>query len=73
MLDITSSDVRNAIETCQRLNISPYDCAHVAVMQHARIRKIISADKDFDRVPDIIRRDPKVFSTTPNVAKSNKQ
>jgi predicted nucleic acid-binding protein len=33
-------------------------------MQHAEIGKIVSADKDFDRVPGIKRKDPKAFSAT---------
>lgn len=61
ILDMTSSDVRNAIELCQRFGISPYDCAHVAVMHRAEITRIISADKDFDRIPDVKRKNPKLF------------
>jgi predicted nucleic acid-binding protein len=64
ILEMSSFDVRNAIEISQRVNISPYDCVHVAVMQHAEIGEIVSADKDFDRVPGIRRRDPKAFSAT---------
>jgi len=64
ILEMSGFDVRNAIQISQRLNISAYDCAHVAVMQHAKIGKIVSADKDFDRVPGIRRKDPKTFSAT---------
>jgi len=66
ILDMTSSDVRNATEICQRLNINPYDCIHVAVMQHAGIKRIISADRDFDRISEIKRTDPKSFFTNSN-------
>ncbi len=61
MLSMDSSDIRNAIDMFHRYRISPYDCAHVAVMKHAEIKKIISADRDFEHVPDIDREDPKAF------------
>ena len=62
ILEMSGFDVRNAIQISQRLNMSPYEGAHVAVMQHAEIGKIVSADKDFDRGPGIKRKDPKAFS-----------
>ncbi len=62
ILNMESSDIRNAVDIFQQLRISPYDCAHVAVMKHAEITNIISADRDFDRVPDIERKDPKLFA-----------
>lgn len=61
ILNVESSDIRNAIDIFHRHRISPYDCAHVAVMKHAEIKNIISADRDFERVSDIQRRDPKLF------------
>jgi predicted nucleic acid-binding protein len=61
MLEMTSSDVRNASEISQRLNVSPYDCVHVAVMKRMEIRTIISADKEYDRITDIRRKDPRTF------------
>ena len=59
VLKMDSSDIRNAIDIFHRQRISPYDCAHVAVMKHAEISSIISADRDFDHVPGIKRKDPK--------------
>jgi len=61
ILDLNGSDTRNATDIFHRHRISPYDCAHVAVMKRAEIGKIISADRDFDRVPGIERKDPKYF------------
>ena len=37
ILEMSGFDVRNAIQISERLNINPYDCAQVAVMQHAKI------------------------------------
>ncbi len=62
ILNINSSDIRNAVDMFQRLRISPYDCAHLAVMKHAEITNIISADRDFDHVLGVERKDPKLFA-----------
>jgi predicted nucleic acid-binding protein len=59
ILNVDGSDIRNAIDFFHRHRISPYDCAHVAVMKRAEVSSIISADRDFDRVPGIKRKDPK--------------
>lgn len=40
-----SSDIRNAVDIFQQLRISTYDCVHLAVMKHAGITNIISADR----------------------------
>ena len=61
ILDMNSSDIRDAIDIFHRHHISPYDCAHVAVMKRAEIKNIISADRDFDHVPEVKRRDPRLF------------
>jgi predicted nucleic acid-binding protein len=62
IVNLDDSDTRNAIDIFHRHRISPYDCAHVAVMKHAEISNIISADKDFEHIPGIQRRDPKRIS-----------
>ena len=41
--------------------VSPYDCVHAAVMKKAGIVEIISADKNFDKIDWIRRRDPKLI------------
>ena len=61
ILNIDSSDIRNAVDISHKHRIGPYDCAHVAVMRHAKIRNIISVDRDFEHVLDIERKDPKLF------------
>ncbi len=61
ILGIDGSDIRNAIDIFHRHRISPYDCAHVAVMRRTEIRSIISADRDFEHISNIERRDPKSF------------
>lgn len=62
ILNLDDSDIRSTIDIFHRHRISPYDCAHVAVMKHAEISNIISADRDFERVPGIERKDPKSFT-----------
>ncbi len=52
-------DVQLAAELADRYpGISARDYIHVAVMRRLRIERIISADRDFDRLPDITRLDP---------------
>ncbi len=41
--------------------LSPRDAIHVAVMQRHRITRIITADRDFDAVPDLVRLDLSAF------------
>ena len=55
---VDSLDVKKAVELFNSYRISPYDCAHVAVMLREGIRNIISADDDFDRVKEVVRIDP---------------
>lgn len=38
-----------------------YDCVHAAVMKKAGVVDIISADRDFDKIDWIKRRDPKLI------------
>ena len=53
------SDVREAAEIYLEAKISPYDCAHAAIMRRNGLSTIISADKEFDRVKWLKRVDPK--------------
>jgi predicted nucleic acid-binding protein len=41
------------------VKISPYDCAHAAIMKRNGLSTIVSADKEFDRVNWLKRIDPK--------------
>jgi len=58
VLQVDSTDVRNAINIFNDARISPYDCVHVAVMRRVGIGEIVSADREFDKVPNIKRVDP---------------
>jgi len=57
--EVDSLDVRTAVTIYGKFRISPYDCVHAAVMKKAGIVEIISADRDFDKIDWIRRRDPK--------------
>jgi len=57
--EIDPLDVRTAANIFNEFRVSPYDCVHAAVMKKAGIVDIISADKDFDKIEWIRRRDPK--------------
>lgn len=59
--EVDPLDVRNAASIFDESRISPYDCAHAAVMKKVGIINIISADKDFDKIHWIKRLDPKLM------------
>ncbi len=42
----------------QRLDVNSHDLVHAAVMQRLGVSRIITADKDFDRIDGIERLDP---------------
>ena len=42
----------------EHAQVSARDLVHVAVMRRLGTSKIISADTDFDRLPDIVRLNP---------------
>lgn len=44
-----------------RAGLSPRDMVHAGVMLAGGIRRIVSHDADFDRVPDLERMEPAVF------------
>jgi len=53
--EIDRIDIAEAIRISEEFDISPYDAVHVAIMKKADVTRIISADKDFDRVTGIER------------------
>jgi len=61
VFEVDSLDVRTAVNMFEEFRISPYDCVHAAVMKKAGVVDIISADRDFDKVEWIRRRDPKTI------------
>lgn len=60
VFEVDSLDVRTAARIYDEFRVSPYDCVHAAVMKKAGTVEIISADKDFDKIDWIRRRDPKL-------------
>lgn len=62
-LDIKRADLILAKDLLRkRSEIKPRDALHVAVMKNNKIAVIISADRDFDSIPGIKRRDPLEFA-----------
>ena len=61
ILQVDPLDVRNAMEIFNEFKISPYDCTHAAVMRKAGTNKIISADREFEKITWIKRIDPKSY------------
>ncbi len=60
--DLLNVDVRLATKIFGDTQVSPYDCAHAAIMKRTGLRAILSADgRHFDRVPGITRVDPLDF------------
>lgn len=53
--------VRRASNIYQKVRISPYDCVHIATMRKLGVFEIITADRDFDKVSEIRRIDPKLY------------
>jgi uncharacterized protein len=52
-------DVRNAADLADRYpRVSARDLLHAAVMSRLGVRRIVSTDNDFDKLPDIERLDP---------------
>ena len=56
------TDAREAAEIYAATGISPYDCLHAAVMKKYGLSEIISADKEFEKIPWIKRLDPRLMS-----------
>lgn len=61
LLPVDDVTIRQAGDIFQKVGISPYDCVHVATMRKLGINEILSADKDFDRISEIRRIDPKSY------------
>jgi uncharacterized protein len=62
-LEIFTLDQTDALEAAEiygATGISPYDCLHAAVMKKNGLSEIISADKEFEKVPWMKRLDPRI-------------
>ena len=44
-----------ALEFMEKYKLKPRDAFHVAIMEHFRLKEIVSDDSDFDRVKEIKR------------------
>ncbi len=58
---IGEPEAREAAEIFKKVDISPYDCLHAAVMKNNGLEEIVSADKDFDKLRWLRRKDPRSF------------
>ena len=61
IFEVDPLDVREAVAIFDRFKVSPYDCTHAATMRKAGTDKLISADRDFEKIAWIKRMDPKDF------------
>ncbi|MBI5653821.1 MAG: type II toxin-antitoxin system VapC family toxin [Chloroflexi bacterium] len=65
ILPITESDIRLAIDlfdTHRNAGLKPRDALHAATMKNNGIARLISSDKDFDRLDFLTRTDPLAYS-----------
>lgn len=61
---VTEADIRFAIELAEQYknsNITPRDAIHAATLKNNKIKKLISADTDFDNFDFMTRIDPKDY------------
>jgi len=63
ILAVTENDTARALELLLAdVRMSPRDAIHVATMQSAGLRRILSTDRDFDAVAGVERVDPAAFA-----------
>lgn len=61
--ELLNVDVRSAMEIFQDAKVSPYDCAHAAIMRRTGLRVILTADhRHFSRVRGLTVLDPLEYS-----------
>lgn len=66
VLPVTEKNTARALELLQaHRGLTPRDAIHVATMESAGMRRLLSADRDFDPVPEVQRIDPTQFATGP--------
>ncbi len=56
--ELLSVDVRLTVELFRSSGVSPYDCAHAAIMKRIGLDTILSTDPHFEDIPGINRLDP---------------
>jgi predicted nucleic acid-binding protein len=60
--ELLNVDVRLMAELFRASGVSPYDCAHAAIMKRIGLDTIISTDPHFENIPGISRIDPLNYS-----------
>jgi predicted nucleic acid-binding protein len=55
VLPVTINEYRRAREVMLKYSVNPSDALHVAVMLNNSIRRILSEDRDFDKVKEVER------------------
>jgi predicted nucleic acid-binding protein len=59
VLPVEEKHTSRALDLLERYgSISPRDAIHVATMESAGIRRILTTDRDFDAIDEVIRVDP---------------
>jgi predicted nucleic acid-binding protein len=62
VLPIEEAHTSRALELLeQHAGISPRDAIHVATREGAGMRRILTTDRDFDAIPEVVRIDPGEF------------
>ncbi len=56
--ELLNVDVRLMVELFRASGVSPYDCAHAAIMKRLGLNTIVSTDPHFQNIPGILRVDP---------------
>ena len=56
--ELLNVDVRLTVELFRSTSVSPYDCAHAAIMKRIGLDTILSTDPHFEDIPGINRLDP---------------
>lgn len=61
--ELSNLDIRSATEIFDHSRVSPYDCAHAAIMRRVGLRKILTANKkDFGRIKEVSVVDPAEYA-----------
>lgn len=64
VVPITEKDTARALELLEsHAELTPRDAIHVATMESAGVRRMLSADRDLDVVPSVQRVDPAEFAS----------
>ena len=61
--ELLNVDVRLMAELFRASGVSPYDCAHAAIMRRIGLDTIVSTDRHFESIPGIHRLDPVKYRT----------